>query len=103
LGVMLARQFDESEARANGLHQLMGTRISGVEPNSPAEQAGLRVDDVIVLYDGQRVERDKHLITRVKLTPVGRSVELIVMRDGQPIRKSVTIGDLRETMPSDGR
>jgi hypothetical protein len=45
-----------------------------------------------------RVERDEHLISRVKLTPIGRDVELLLIRDGEPVRKSVTIGDLRGFM-----
>jgi serine protease Do len=98
LGVKLEHDFNEASARAIGMQRLMGTRVTEVEPRSPAEEAGLQVGDVIVLYDGMRVERDEHLISRVKLTPIGRDVELLLIRDGEPVRKSVTIGDLRGFM-----
>jgi serine protease Do len=96
LGVKLDVRFNEELARAIGLPSLMGTRITGVEAASPAGRAGLKVDDIILGYNGVRVERDLHLISLVKLTEVGRHIPLEVLRDGRMLRVDIEIGDLRE-------
>ena len=96
LGVKLDIRFSEELAREIGLPSLMGTRITGVESDSPAGRAGLQVNDVILGFNGVRVERDIHLISMVKLTEVGRRVPLEVLRDGRLINVEIEIGDLRE-------
>jgi serine protease Do len=94
LGVKLDGRFDEKQAKALGLERLVGTRITVIEPASPAERAALRVNDVILQYNGVRVERDTHLIGMVKLTEVGERVPIVVMREGNPLSMFVEIGDV---------
>jgi S1-C subfamily serine protease len=101
LGVRLDRLFNEKRAQALGLPQLAGTRVSSVDPNTPAEKADLRTDDVILEYDGTRIEGDSHLISLVKLTEVGRQVNLLIFRNGQPLRKTVEIADLSDFTKAD--
>jgi S1-C subfamily serine protease len=96
LGVKLDGQFDDKQAKALGLERLSGTRITVVEPKSPAERAALQVNDVILLYNGVRVERDTHLIGMVKLTEVGRRVPIVIYRDGHPLSLFVEIGDMSD-------
>ncbi|TWT87296.1 putative serine protease HtrA [Pseudobythopirellula maris] len=96
LGVQLDGYFDDKQARAVGLPRLTGARVKNVRHSTPAERAHLLPDDVILSYDGVRVEDDEHLVGLVKLTEIGRRIELIVFRDGQPVRATVMIGDERE-------
>ncbi len=96
LGVKLDGQFDDKQAKALGLERLSGTRITLVEPQSPAERAALRPNDVILLYNGIRVERDTHLIGLVKLTEVGKRVPIVIYRDGHPLSLFVEIGDMSD-------
>jgi serine protease Do len=96
LGVKLDGQFDEKQAKGLGLERLSGTRITVVEPHSPAERAALRVNDVILLYNGVRVERDTHLIGLVKLSEVGRRVPIVIYREGHPLSLFVEIGDMSD-------
>lgn len=96
LGVRLDHVFDERRAQSLGLANLMGTRITKVRPDSPAELCGLMVNDIIVSYDGIRVEKDDHLISLVNLTDIGRAVDIVVVRGGRRIRKQVTVADLRK-------
>jgi serine protease Do len=93
LGVKLDINFNQQRAEALGLGRLVGTRVSRVEPQSPAEKADLRVNDVILEFNGVRVEQDMHLISLVKLAEVGRQVELLVLRDGKLLRVMAEIGD----------
>lgn len=95
LGVKLDSQFTADRARLLGLPGLSGTRVTSVVKDSPAELVDVHVDDVIIAYDGVRIERDLHLISLVKLTKIGGEVSLTLFRDGQSLEKQVTIGDLR--------
>lgn len=101
LGVRLDGGFDEKQALEMGLGRLVGTRIKLVEPASPAEDAELKVDDVILEYNGVTVERDTHLISLVKLTAAGQRVPLVIYRDGTPLRIYVTIGNYARGLSDD--
>jgi serine protease Do len=93
LGVKLDINFNEQRAESLGLGRLAGTRISRVEPKSPAERANLQVNDVILEFNGVRIEQDVHLISLVKLSEIGRRVPLTVLRDGKMVRVDVEIAD----------
>jgi serine protease Do len=93
LGVKLDINFNEQRAESLGLGRLVGTRISGIRPKSPAERANMRVNDVILEFNGVRIEQDKHLISLVKLSEVGRRVPVTVLRDGKLVRLDVEIAD----------
>jgi serine protease Do len=60
-----------------------GALVQSVNANSPAATAGLRENDVIVQFDGERVRSASQLTRLVHETPAGREVALGVMRDGR--------------------
>jgi serine protease Do len=93
LGVQLDINFNQQRAKALGLGRLVGTRISGVDPKSPAERAQLRINDVILEFNGVRVEQDIHLVSLIKLTEAGRRVPMTLLRDGKYVNLDVEIGD----------
>jgi serine protease Do len=93
LGVKLDINFNLQRAESLGLTRLIGTRVSQIEPSSPAEKANLRVNDVILEFNGVRIEQDMHLISLVKLTEVGRRVPITILRDGKLLRTEVEIAD----------
>jgi serine protease Do len=92
LGVTLDGKFDARAAAALGLTRLTGTRVSLVSPGSPAADAGLLLDDVILRFNGTPIEDDRHLISLVKLSEIGREVELVVLRGRQYLTVHATIG-----------
>lgn len=96
LGVDLDDRFNERRATDLGLHHLAGTRVIGTKPNSPAERAQLKANDVIIKFDDTTIEDDAHLRTLVKLTEIGKQVELLIYRDGEPVRKTVEIGEFKD-------
>ncbi len=91
LGVKLDGDFSSLDAEAVGLPQLAGARISHIGKGSPAEEADLRVGDVVFRFNGLLVEDDSHLIQLVGLTPVNSKVPFIVYRHGEPITIVVTL------------
>jgi serine protease Do len=96
LGVELDDNFNERRAQDLGLRHLVGSRVTFTTPNSPADRAQLKPNDVIVKYNDVTVENILHLRTLVKLEEIGRRVELLIYRDGQPLRKTVEIGNISD-------
>jgi S1-C subfamily serine protease len=91
--VKLDINFNQQRAEALGLTRLVGTRVSQIEPQSPAEKANLRINDVILEFNGVRIEQDMHLISLVKLTEIGRRVPITILREGKLLRTEVKIGN----------
>ncbi len=98
LGITNDSLFDERRAKALGLSRLAGIRVKAVEPGSPAERVRMQIDDVILMYNGVRVEDMDHLSSLIGLTAVGREVPMVIYRDGQMVRFNVKIGDSREVI-----
>src|SRR6516162_10695450 len=72
-----------------------GAVVRSVEPNSPAERAGLKQNDVIVEYNKENVVGVQQLTRLIRETPVGRSVEMKVRRDGRDQTLEVTTEEAR--------
>lgn len=66
-----------------------GLEVLGVEPGSPADGA-LRVRDLFLQVDGEKVTSAKQVISAVTDAPAGRPVTFVVRRDGKPVDVSVT-------------
>ena len=101
LGVTLDHDFTEKRATELGLHQLMGARVTGVQPNTPAQRSDLRVDDVILEFNGVQVENEGHLRGLIKLTDVGKPATVLIFRDGHSLQASVEVGDARDNPQKD--
>lgn len=93
LGVNLDVNFDLAEATRLGLPRLIGARINGVRPQSPAAAANLQDGDVILKVGNTLIEDDSHLVDVMQLTEVGTEVTLVIFRDGQELRVNLTAGD----------
>ncbi len=91
LGVQLENTFDSLTAQRLGLPSTAGALVKSIIPSSPAERMQLQVGDVIVEFDGIRIENDGHLVKTVGLTPVGRTVTVVFFRDGKRQRASGTL------------
>jgi S1-C subfamily serine protease len=65
-----------------------------VFPGSPADKAGLQVGDIVVAVDGDAVDENHDLSTRILPHVPGDSVSLSVVRDGRTLEIRVTLGTL---------
>jgi len=80
-----------------GLKEEASVYLEDVYPDTPASKAGLKGEDIILKYDGQRLESVAQLQELVARTKPGTTVDLVVWRDGKEITIPVTI----EKMPKD--
>ncbi len=70
-------------AKSFGLKEAKGALVSSVNPGDPADAAGIKQGDIIVSFDGKRINEMNDLPRIVAATTPGRSVPVAVLRDGQ--------------------
>jgi len=81
LGVSI-QNMDADMASALGLDAVTGALISDV-PDGPAKTAGIKAGDVILNFDGKEVKDSRDLVKQVGNSQVGKTVRVIVQRDGK--------------------
>jgi serine protease Do len=95
LGVRI-QNVDDATAEALALGGARGALIAGIDDKGPAKPAGLEVGDVIVKFDGRDVKESRDLPRIVASTPVGKAVDVTVLRKGQELTRQVTLGRLED-------
>jgi len=91
LGVGVA-DISSENLKTLKLKEERGVAIVNVEADSPAVNAGLKKDDVVLEYNGQRIEGKEQFSRMVRETPEGRQVRLLISRDGNTQTLTATIG-----------
>src|SRR5919198_1453349 len=95
LGVSIAEVTEDDLARLN-LREARGVLVRDVMPGEPAQRGGVRVNDVIVEFDGTTLDGPRDLQRVVSTTPVGKKVRVTLLRDGRETAVEVTIGLYQE-------
>jgi len=90
LGVAVA-EVDSERAKALSLREERGAVVKLVDEGSPAAKAGVRPEDVLLEFNGQRIEGIAQFIRMVSETPVGRKVTLAISRAGTPQTFTATL------------
>ncbi len=83
-------------AESLGVDEPRGALVSEVLPDTPADEGGFRAGDVIVEFDNEPVEQHRDLPMIVARTPVGKEVEVKVLRDRGERTLTVRIGKLED-------
>jgi serine protease Do len=86
-----ARELDAADMER--LKVTGGVLLDSVTPDGPAAKAGMRGQDVVVEFDGERVRSVRQFTRLVRETPSNRSVRAVVLRDGKRTELSVTPAD----------
>jgi serine protease Do len=108
LGVMI-QKITPGLAESFGLKDEKGALVADVTSGGPAEKAGIKRGDVIVSFDGKDIKDWSDLPTIVAATPVGKRVEVKVIREGKEKSFNVTIAELddeklaRGSAPTDSK
>ncbi len=95
LGVLI-QKVTRDIADSLDLDEPRGALVADVMADGPAKEAGVQVGDVIVEFDGHAVGESNELPFLVARTPVGKTVEVIVIRAGEEKTLAVTIAELED-------
>ena len=101
LGVTIA-EVTADKAKELKLPAVRGVILSSVEADSPAAKAGLKANDVITEFNGQRVEGTLQFRRLIRETPGGRTVQLTFWRDGRTQSVSVELGAFPDKLKGHG-
>jgi serine protease Do len=94
-------EITAERARELKLTEERGVLVSRVESaDSPAAKAGLQVGDVLLEYNGQRIDGTEQFGRLVRETPAGRKVRLSVWRAAKPLTLEAVIEDRKMRMAS---
>jgi len=96
LGVQIL-SISQDIAEQYGLPTLQGALVTAVNPGSAAEQAGLRIDDIILSVNGREVTDSNALRNSISLLPPGQDVEIGIMRDGKQQTVTAVLGSASGT------
>ncbi len=95
LGVRIQQMTDELAETMN-VKPSRGALVAGVDDKGPAKPAGIQTGDVIVRFDAKDIKEMRDLPRVVADTPVGKDVEVIILRQGKEERKTVRLGRLED-------
>jgi serine protease Do len=95
LGVKIQTITDDI-AEASGVKENGGALVASVTPGSPAAKAGIQDGDVILKFDGKDVTSMRGLPRLVAQTPIGKDVDVELLRKGQKLTMKVAVGRLAE-------
>ncbi len=93
LGVRI-QDVTEEIAEVEKLDKPRGALVASVAENSPSDKAGVKAGDIILEFNGQKIQEMKQLPLIVAKTEVGKEVEVKIWRNKKEITKKVILGRL---------
>jgi serine protease Do len=95
-------ELNSERMKALNLREERGVEVTRVEDEGPAAKGGMKVGDVILEYNGQRVEGTEQLLRLVSETPPGREVKIGVSRAGSLQTLTVRTGSKKAWIAKHG-
>ena len=96
LGVRI-QEVTKEIADVEKLKKPAGALVASVGQNSPADKAGIKAGDIILEFDGKKIDTMRTLPKVVANTKVGKSVELKIWRNKKSISKRLILGRLESS------
>ena len=93
LGVRI-QDVTQEIADVEKLDKPRGALVASVAENSPSDKAGVKAGDIILEFNGERIEEMKQLPMIVARTEVGKKVKVKIWRNKKEIIKDITLGRL---------
>ncbi len=93
LGVVI-QEVTRDLAESFGMQKAFGALVSRILPGSPASESDIQVGDVIISFNGHKIERSSSLPPVVGRSSLLKPADVVVMRDGKKHKLKVTLGEL---------
>lgn len=90
---MAMQDLDPHARKKFNFEEQDGVRVVDLVPDSPAVKAGLRKDDIIIRYKGDKINSMRRLIAMIQQTKVGAEVTLEIWREGAKHTLTATVGE----------
>src|SRR5215468_3545464 len=95
LGVRIQQVTDDIADSLN-IKPARGALVAGIDEKGPAKPAGIEAGDVIIRFDGKDIKEMKDLPRIVADTPVGKDVDVVIVRKGKEESRIVKLGRLED-------
>ena len=95
LGVNIG-DVDDAAAEALKLPKGEGAAITRVLPKSPADKAGLQAGDIVLKFNGEKIEGSRDLQRRASATKPGEKNNLTILRSGKTLGITITTGSEKD-------
>jgi len=92
IGLTIQSMNEELKTYFKLKDDVTGVIVSEVFKDSPAEKAGIKEGDLIIAFDGKKVESSRDLVNKVTSTEVGKKIPVSIMRAGKPMTVGITLG-----------
>ncbi len=92
IGVSI-EDVDDNTAKALALGDMRGSLISAVVPNGPADQAGIKVGDIVTQVNGTSVQNSSQFLRAIADLRPGNTPNLTLWRNGKTTTVKVTLGE----------
>lgn len=97
LGVMI-QEITKDLARTFDLDEAAGALVSDVVKDGPAEEAGILRGDIIIEFDGEKVDKMNQLPRLVAERSPGKKVKVVVLRKGKKESLTVKLAELEDDL-----
>ncbi len=91
IGVSIKSVRDEVVAKALGLDEVYGVLVESILKGSAAEDAGIEAGDVLLELEGEKLYSSGELQSRIAQKRAGDKVDVLILRDGKKINKTVKL------------
>jgi len=99
LGVVI-QPMTADLAESFNIEKGKGALVADVDQTGPSAKAGIQKGDIIISFDGKDIKESNELPLLVAQTPIGKKVEITLIRGGERLNKKVTIEELKEAKTS---
>jgi serine protease Do len=93
---VLIQDVTRELAESFNMEKPMGALVAKVLPDSPAEKHGFEVGDIVIKFNGRTINRSSGLPPIVGITPVGKTVDVEILRNGKVKILKIKLGELPE-------